>query len=466
MGERVREINGIPAKLMKEDLGRIAQWVEFTKSLTPVALENLGVKQFGESIGRVNEFVRSTGEEKTSLDYMLIQGIGHSPRILFDAINDAFIKSQVLKTDSEKKNLAEFISGQKEFSLNDESKFDCDVKNEALKVYSALLFTRDLFTIFSNLLPTLARIEKLLTLQSVLLAEFSHCSGVSHPVATALRKMHAEGLIPWKGNGEALDDGPAMEIFERLKPHLSSGHPVPPDFPSFAKVYPSWDAFWQIATWKSFRMEKAIEAVTRELLVEAWKCPEKSLSGTMPEPDEAIEPEWDWMTETTKPGVPRGGVRPFAYGSGHPVAESLWDAIWDAEHERRSYTDDIPLTFPKDLHRFRCSIPVDARSVREICQKPWRYAAENDIPDFTGLWGGFAREAERLFSEKESVSKTGEGKEITWKDLRQGAEAIYKRGLGFLDHLAEVQEYYRPLRAIDPVEWRDMAEVMREEAMK
>ena len=37
-------------------------------------------------------------------------------------------------------------------------------------------------------------------------------------------------------------------------------------------------------------------------------------------------------------------------------------------------------------------------------------------------------------------------------------ESTYKRGIGMLDHLAGVQEYYRPLRAIDPAEWRNTAE--------
>lgn len=324
-------------------------------------------------------------------------------------------------------------------------------------------YTYDTFTIMFNLLPTLSRIEKLLTLQSILLSESSHCMGASHPFASALRKLHSEGLVPWKSNDETLDDGPSVEIFEQLKPLLTARHSVPPDFTSFSQSYPSWDAFWQIATWKATRMEKAIEATVRELLIEAWKCPEKSLFPTPPEPDEAIEPEWDWMTETTKPGVPRGGFRPFAYGSGHPVGEALWDAIWDAEHERRSYTDEIPLTFPKDLHTFRCAIPVDAKAVRVIIDHPWRYAAEKDLPDCTGLWGGFLRDAELLFSGKESVGQTAEGKPITWEELWKGAESVYKRGIGMLDHLADVQEYYRPLRAIDPAEWRDVAEILKEE---
>ncbi|MEC4682064.1 MAG: hypothetical protein VST70_00040 [Nitrospirota bacterium] len=87
------------------------------------------------------------------------------------------------------------------------------------------------------------------------------------------------------------------------------------------------------------------------------------------------------------------------------------------------------------------------------------------MPDFSGLWGGFSREAQRLFSEKESVGTTKEGKPITGEDLRKGAESVYKRGIGMLDHLADVQEHYRPLRAIDPAEWRDMAGALREESM-
>ena len=44
-------------------------------------------------------------------------------------------------------------------------------------------------------------------------------------------------------------------------------------------------------------------------------------------------------------------------------------------------------------------------------------------------------------------------------------ESTYKKGIGMLDHLADVQEYYRPLRAIDPAEWRDKAEELKEESM-
>ncbi|OOH75888.1 hypothetical protein BOX30_11365 [Leptospirillum ferriphilum] len=462
------ESKSISAELMKEDLGRISQVINFIGKIEPIASVNLGADHLGKSLDHGIDLMKRSGETKTGLDYVLVQTVVHSPRIFFDAINDAFIKSQVpLTTDSEKKNFTEFISGLKEFSFNDKNKFDCDVKNEALRIYTALLFTRDTFTIFFNLLPTLSRIQKLLTLQSVLLSESSHCSGKSHPAAIALQKARSEGLVPWKENQGALEDGPAVKLFQRLQPLMTEGYPVPPDFASFSQNYPSWDAFWQIAAWKAVRMEKAIEAVTRELLIEAWKCPEKPLLPAPPDPDMPLEPErlWDWVTEKeiTKPGLPRGGIRPFAYGSGHPVAEILWDPVWDAEHERRSYTEEIPLTFPKDLHTFRCGIPVDVKKVREIIDHPWRWAAEEDLPDFSGLWGGFSRETERLFSGKETVGQTSEGKPITWKDIRSGAESIYKRGIGMLDHLAGVQEYYRPLRAIDPAEWRDVAERLKEE---
>ncbi|AFS52737.1 hypothetical protein [Leptospirillum ferriphilum] len=214
-------------------------------------------------------------------------------------------------------------------------------------------------------------------------------------------------------------------------------------------------------------MEKAIEAVVRELLIEAWKCPEKPLSPTHPDPDMPVadERQWDWVTETEtfKPGIPRGGIRPFAFGAGHPIAEALWNPVWDAEHERRSYTDEIPLSFPKDLHTFRCAIPVGIKTVREIIDHPWRWATEGDLPDSSGLWGGFLRDDERLFSKKESVGQTAEGKPITWEDLRKGAESVYKRGIGMLDHLARVQEYYRSLRPIDPAKWRVTAEILKEE---
>ena len=88
----------------------------------------------------------------------------------------------------------------------------------------------------------------------------------------------------------------------------------------------------------------------------------------------------------------------------------------------------------------------------EIIDHPWRWAKEEEVPDFTGLWGGFTRDAERLFSGKESAGQTAEGKLITWEDLRKGAESVYKRGIGMSDHRASVQEYYRPLWAIDPAE--------------
>lgn len=53
-------------------------------------------------------------------------------------------------------------------------------------------------------------------------------------------------------------------------------------------------------------------------------------------------------------------------------------------------------------------------------------------------------------------------KEITWKDLRDRAESVCKRGIGMLD-LATLQKYFRPLRAIDPNAWRDVAQKLKEE---
>lgn len=44
---------------------------------------------------------------------------------------------------------------------------------------------------------------------------------------------------------------------------------------------------------------------------------------------------------------------------------------------------------------------------------------------------------------------------------KQGVESVYKRGIGILDHLVGVQEYYLPLRGIDPVEWKDRAESLK-----
>ncbi|MHB1287665.1 MAG: hypothetical protein ACYCYP_14150 [Leptospirales bacterium] len=39
-------------------------------------------------------------------------------------------------------------------------------------------------------------------------------------------------------------------------------------------------------------------------------------------------------------------------------------------------------------------IPIEAKAAREVIDHPWRYAAEKDIPDITGLWGWFGRQAE------------------------------------------------------------------------
>ena len=468
-GERLREPKSIPIRQMKEDIGRIQNVISLLKMLEPAV-------RYSETSTRLREEEERASAVRNRFDF-------HRTEAAFEAtifgflcsIPNMIVEGYLDQRSEEKFPLSsergmtlfqEFLSGRLIIPEN-EGDLTVSIKRQAIPVYNVLLFTRDTFTIMFNLLPTLSRIQKLLTLQTVLLSESSHCSGDSHPFAIALRKAGSEGLVSWKGNEEALDDGPAVELFQRLQSLMSEGYPIPPDFSSFATAHPSWDAFWQIAAWKAVRMEKAIEAVTRELLIEAWKCPEKPLSPTLPDPDMPVasERQWDWVTETeiTKPGLPRGGIRPFAYGSGHPMAEILWDPVWDAEHERRSYTDEIPLTFPKDLHTFRCAIPEGAKVVREIIDHPWRWAAEGDLPDFTGLWGGFSREAERRFSGKESVGQTVEGKPITWEDLRNGAEAVYKRGIGMLDHLDGVQEHYRPLRAIDPAEWRDVAETLMRE---
>ena len=450
----MEEIMQIPVDLMKEDLGQIAQWISLIKNIEPVAFPSDDDQSF--------RGVQIAERDPPLLDYIVVKMAIGSIETLASAMIDANNKRKYpLSNHSEKKNFSELVSGKK--SINDQSIYTGD----AIQIFYSLFYTRDLFTIAFNLLPTLSRTENLLTLQMVLLSESSHCTGESHPFSDALRKLFSESLVPWKRNGELLDAAPAVEIFQYLRAKMQEGYSVPPDFTSFANAYPSWDAFWQIAAWEAVRMEKAIEATVREQLIESWKCSQKPLTGTMPVPDEPIaeERQWDWVTETeiTKPGVPRGGIRPFSPGKGHSVAEALWNPVWDAEHERRTYTDEIPLTFPKDLHHFRCAIPEGVKAVQEIIEHPWRWVAEGDVPDFSGLWGGFAREAEQMFSGKESVSRTEEGKGITWKDLRQGAESIYKGGIGFLDHLATVQEYYRPLRAIDPAKWRDMAEDLKKE---
>jgi hypothetical protein len=455
----MRETMSIPVRLMNEDFERIPKLFSIILELSDVAIIK-GDSDNDDGTRRATNMAISSGEYRSLLDFGAYKVASAGLELAYALTTYSLaLQKPPIKDDSERKDFGDFLSGLKKFKPED--------RDEALRVYSALLFTRDTFTIMFNLLPTLSRIEKLLTLQTVLLSESSHCSGDSHPFATTLRKAVSEGLVPWDGNEEFLSDGPAVELFQRLRSLMSEGYPVPPDFSSFAAAHPSWDAFWQIAAWKAVRMEKAIEAVTRELLIEAWKCPEKPLSPTLPDPDEPVasERQWDWVTETeiTKPGVPRGGIRPFSYGSGHPVAEILWDPVWDAEHERRSYTDEIPLTFPIDLHTFRCAIPESVKAVREIIDHPWRWASEGDLPDLSKLWGGFSREAEHLFSGKESVGQTAEGEPITWEDLRKGADAIYKRGIGMLDHLAGVQEHYRPLRAIDPTEWRGMSEALMRE---
>jgi len=78
--------------------------------------------------------------------------------------------------------------------------------------------------------------------------------------------------------------------------------------------------------------------------------------------------------------------------------------------------------------------------------------------------GRIRRQAEQFFSGKESVGTTKEGKKITWEDLRDGAESVYRKGIGMLEHLASVQESYRPLRVIDPAEWRDRADRLKKES--
>ncbi len=470
MGEVIK----IPVDLMKEDLGRISQWISLIKDIQPVALSNVSIDRPQSS--RAMNIARSRGDAEPLLDYATVSGVLAVADVVIESILDAYDKRRPpLSNNQENENFTNFVSGSDKYSTDElfrdrsigeifsgKGKSQDSYKQEALQVLSALFYTRDLFTIFSNLLPTLSRIEKLLTLQTILLAESAHCAGDSHPVASALRKFHAEGLVPWMGNEEVLDDGPTDKLFQQLRPHMTEGYPVPPDFASFAQNYPSWDAFWQIASWKAHRMEQAFNATVRELLIEAWKCPEKPVSPTPPDPEEPVAEErrWDWATEkeSVTPRIPRERIRPFAYGKGHPVADSLWDAVWDAEHERRSYTDEIPLTFPKDLHTFRCAVPVETNAVQEILDRPWRHTAEEDVPDFSNLWGGFAKEAQRILGGTGAEVK--EEKSIH-EDLLKGMESTYKRGIGMLDHLAGVHEYYRPLRAIDPAEWRDMAENLK-----
>ncbi len=453
MGEVIK----IPVDLMKEDLWRILEWLPYVRDAAGIA-HNSGP---GYNPGQARTSNLADFHQAESMIEGAIWKVAlDMPRMMLEA-GVEYYKASSAPRIKDMNFFQEVISGKKKLKIGLQSdKFD------AMSFLYTASFTYDLFTIFSNLLPTLFRIEKLLTLQMILLAESAHCAGDSHPVASALRKLHAEGLVPWKGNGETFDDGPAVEIFERLKPHLSAGHPAPLDFASFSQSCPSWDAFWQIAAWKAFRMEQALDATVRELLIEAWKCPEKAVSPTSPDPEEPVagERRWDFLTETeiTKPGIPRGGIRPFAYGKGHPVADSLWDAVWDAEHERRSYTDEIPLTFPKDLHTFRCPVPVETKAVREILDRPWHHAAEKDVPDFSNLWGGFAQEAQRILTRTGAESKE---EKSFYEDLRKGMDSTYKRGIGMLDHLAGVQEYYRPLRAVDPAFWRDKVAILREESL-
>lgn len=249
MEKKMGEVNGIPAKLMKEDFERIPQLFSIIVELSDVAIIK-GDSDNGEGSRRATNMAISSGEYRSLLDFGAYKVTSAGLELAYALTTYSLsLQKLPLKENSERKDFVDFISGLKKFRPAD--------RDEALKVYSALLFTRDTFTIMFNLLPTLSRIEKLLTPQAILLAESSYCSGDSHPVAAALRETSSKGFVPWKGNGEALDDAPAVEIFERLKPHLSSGHPVPPDFASFAQNYPSWDAFWQIAAWKAIRMEKA-----------------------------------------------------------------------------------------------------------------------------------------------------------------------------------------------------------------
>ncbi|MHB1731402.1 MAG: hypothetical protein ACYCVG_10715, partial [Leptospirillum sp.] len=126
------------------------------------------------------------------------------PRMMFEA-GVEYYKASSAPRIKDMNFFQEVISGKKKLKIGLQSdKFD------AMSFLYTASFTRDLFTIFSNLLPTLSRIEKLLTLQEILLAESSHCAVESHPVSSALRKFHSEDLVPWKDNGEALSDGPTV----------------------------------------------------------------------------------------------------------------------------------------------------------------------------------------------------------------------------------------------------------------
>jgi len=80
------------------------------------------------------------------------------------------------------------------------------------------------------------------------------------------------------------------------------------------------------------------------------------------------------------------------------------------------------------------------------------------------VWGtirddlsGFAQEIPNilpdLLKERDNIQKKGRNDRGMGGLIRSARE-------GLLDHLASVQEYYRPLRAIDPAEWRDMAELL------
>ena len=160
------ESKSISAKLMKEDLGRISEWTSFTRNIEPIALAKLDVDRPQQS--RAMDISRSTGESEPLLDYAVVTVILAVASTILESILDACEKRKLpLSSNLDKENFLDFVSGSKEYSVDElfkdrtfrdafSGKTEDIYQQEALRIYTALLFTRDTFTIFFNLLPTLA----------------------------------------------------------------------------------------------------------------------------------------------------------------------------------------------------------------------------------------------------------------------------------------------------------------------
>ncbi len=153
----------ITVALMKEDLGRISQWISLIKDIQPIALSNVSIDRPQSS--RAMNIARSRGEAEPLLDYAAVTGVLAVADVVIESILDAYDKRRPpLSTNQENENFTNFVSGSNRYSTEElfrnrsireafSGKTQDTYKQEALQVLSALFYTRDLFTIFSNLLP-------------------------------------------------------------------------------------------------------------------------------------------------------------------------------------------------------------------------------------------------------------------------------------------------------------------------